>query len=120
MNKIIWIGLIIAVLTLIFFVVLMPVRVIEHQIITTPYEVTEPYNAKERYTVEEPYTYSYTECVDHSFWTGDCVEYDRRYATKYRTVTKHNVEHKDVKLTKFATLFQMVNGKVDWYYEVQK
>lgn len=73
-----------------------------------------PYTATEHRITREPYTYSYRECVKHSWWDGSCTEYDTRYVTDYREKSY------DIKVTKYATLFQMANNQVQWYYEVRE
>ena len=71
-----------------------------------------PYQVTEEYTVQEPYQDSYTECVDRSWWSGNCVDYDTKYVTRYRQVSKTRV------VTKSTTLYKMWSGQVSYYYKV--
>ena len=73
-----------------------------------------PYTAIEVRVSQRPYAdYTY-ECAKYSFWTGRCTDWDKNYFTRYREVRN------EIPVTKYATLWQRMNDKVDYYYEVRE
>jgi len=75
----------------------------------------QPYEDIEYYQEQEPYTERERYCVDRSWWTGNCISWDYRTITKYRSVQKSRTITKYRQICVRIYLWKSVNYSENWF-----